>query len=54
MITEACLLSGLVAFLASPAASYMTGQCIAVDGGFSARGMWPADGAGPFGSVSKQ
>lgn len=31
--------SGLVAFLCLPAASYLTGQCIAVDGGFLAKGL---------------
>jgi len=32
--------SGLVAFLCSAAACYITGQCISVDGGFSVRGWW--------------
>jgi Tropinone reductase 1 len=31
--------AGLVAFLSMPAASYITGQCIAVDGGFLANGF---------------
>ena len=32
--------AGLVAFLCTPASSYITGQCISVDGGFSVRGWW--------------
>jgi Tropinone reductase 1 len=31
--------AGLAAFLCMPAASYITGQCIAVDGGFLANGL---------------
>jgi tropinone reductase I len=32
-------IAGLVAFLCMPAASYITGQCIAIDGGFAAFGF---------------
>ena len=32
-------IAGLVAFLCMPTASYITGQCIAVDGGFLAFGF---------------
>jgi Tropinone reductase 1 len=32
--------AALVAFLCSPAAAYITGQQIAVDGGYSVKGFW--------------
>ena len=32
--------AGLTAFLCMPAASYITGQCIAIDGGFSVAGVF--------------
>jgi NAD(P)-dependent dehydrogenase (short-subunit alcohol dehydrogenase family) len=32
--------AGIVAFLATPAAAYITGQTIAVDGGYSVMGFW--------------
>ncbi|KAI3508583.1 hypothetical protein L1887_23591 [Cichorium endivia] len=38
-IAEANEVSSLVAFLCLPAASYITGQTIAVDGGFSVNGF---------------
>ncbi len=31
--------SGVVAFLASRAAGYVTGQCLSIDGGFSVSGF---------------
>jgi Tropinone reductase 1 len=38
-VAEAEEVSGIVAFLCLPAASYITGQCVAPDGGFLARGF---------------
>lgn len=33
--------AAVVAFLVGPAAAYVTGQCVSVDGGYSAKGLWP-------------
>ena len=38
-IAEPAEVAGPVAFLCMPAASYITGQCLAVDGGFTAQGL---------------
>ncbi len=38
-IGESAEVAGLVSFLCMPAASYITGQCIAVDGGFTINGF---------------
>jgi len=38
-IGEPAEVAGLVAFLCMPASSYITGQCIAVDGGFTIYGF---------------
>ena len=34
--------AALVAYLVGPGAAYVTGQCIAVDGGYSVKGLWPS------------
>ncbi|KIY99726.1 hypothetical protein MNEG_8238, partial [Monoraphidium neglectum] len=33
-------IAGVVGFIVSPAAAYVTGQTIAVDGGYSVMGFW--------------
>ena len=38
-------IAGLAAFLASPAADYITGQVIAADGGYTTTAKWPFDPA---------
>lgn len=40
-IAEPSEVAAAVAFLVGPAASYITGQCLAVDGGYSVMGLWP-------------
>eukprot|EP00775_Hariotina_reticulata_P000075 gene75-223_t len=40
-VAEPCEVASVMAFLASPAASYVTGQTLAVDGGYSVKGFWP-------------
>ena len=41
-IAEPAEVAAAIAFLALPAASYITGQCLAVDGGMSIQGLAPA------------
>jgi NAD(P)-dependent dehydrogenase (short-subunit alcohol dehydrogenase family) len=38
-------MAGTVAFLASSASDYVTGQCIYIDGGFMAGDDWPLPAA---------
>lgn len=39
-IAEPSEVASAVAFLVGPAAGYVTGQCLAVDGGYSVKGLW--------------
>lgn len=44
--------SGLVTFLCTPSASYTTGQCISIDGGFSVCGLWSFEDVLPHWEMS--
>jgi NAD(P)-dependent dehydrogenase (short-subunit alcohol dehydrogenase family) len=33
--------ASVAAFLVGRGAAYVTGQCVAVDGGYSVKGLWP-------------
>jgi NAD(P)-dependent dehydrogenase (short-subunit alcohol dehydrogenase family) len=38
-------IAGLAVFLAAPASNYVTGQCIASDGGWTTTARWPFEPA---------